>query len=1328
MKHYLFLLTTSLCSFLEGSLSDEQIEFFESKIRPVLAESCYECHNSVDKKKGDIALDYRQSLLDSNIIVPGKPEQSPLLLAIKHSEDFKAMPSKAPKLSNLTIQHFEEWILMGAPDPRLEKPSKKDLENQVDWDSVRNKRAEWWSFQAIKKTTPPKADHPEWNQSPIDQFVFNQLKSNGLKPEAKTDPANLIRRVYLTLIGHPPPPEIVLSYAKNPTSEAYHHIVDKLLASPRFGERWGRYWLDWFRYAESHGSEGDPTIPYASEYRNYIIRSLNGDIPYDTLLHEHLAGDLLDQPRINHELGINESAIGTAHLRMVPHGFGVTDAYQEQVTFTDNQIDALTKATMAMTVSCARCHNHKFDPISQADFYKFYGIMVSSRPGTINIDSPEFQNKHRESLLELKGLIKEELADYWLKQAHNAIQRLTTLQGPVVEEIKKQAHHPLHAWFALKDQDDLETGWAQLTRDHQQRVEKKKKAIAQATFYANLGNQNDYDQWFKNGTGLSNKVSPAGSFSIAFEGPETLSGIYPSGVYSHLLSSKDNATLGSVFHKAQGSQTSVLAIGENSTARFSPRSYPLSFGLHPAPTLKKQFSWVNLGKYDYWNGDQVYYQLVTGPDQTFRHQQGRAWFGLTEVIAGNERFSPVGHPAVALETLAVESSKDLLEFYQRHLQSALSQWKNNALTDAQAALLDALRIHCLPNKVQELPETLKKQIERYRKLEASLRNPRRAPGVLEAEPWDQPLLVRGSHQNEAQPVPRGFLEVFGGEQYPKTTSGRLELAHDLTNPKNPLTTRVIVNRLWHHTFGRGLVATTNNFGRLGKRPSHPELLDYLAQDFVADGWSIKKALRKLVTSRTFFSSSQVSSTNHEKDPENLYLSHFSPRRLDAEAIYDTINHLTGGSDRAAIYSQVIRNRLDPFLSAFNAPIPTTSVGVRDDTNVPAQTLMLLNGDFALRSAANWAQVIEKNYPQESIEAKIRQLFLQSFSRKPTPEELEACQIFLKTPPDQRGLVELNQQVNESESHLLSLQKKRHKLTKKTRERLEAELREQSNQETPVDLKPFAEWTFDQDYNDSLRGITGTMQGQGSLENGALTLKGGALFTSPIQTNLTEKSFEVLVQLDSLNQRGGGLMTLQTLDGHTFDSIVLGELNPQQWITGSDFHRRTLPFGTVQEETAHHEPIRLLFVYQRDGTIQAYRNGIALGQPIRKGPPVTFQKGQAQIVFGLRHGTSPEKGRALTGKVFEARLYDRALSPEEALAANTGRMIPMVRESDVLSALPNKTRQQVIALDEAINEQSQNHQQLKDSLADAKNTHARAPQGFARLTHALLNSKELIYVY
>ncbi|MGI9243579.1 MAG: DUF1549 domain-containing protein, partial [Verrucomicrobiales bacterium] len=743
-------------------LSAEQIEFFEKKIRPVLAENCYQCHNSVDKKKGDIALDYRAAVLEAEVIAPGDPSKSPLIQAIRHAEGVEPMPSKSPKLANIIIKNFEDWISMGAPDPRHSKPSKEELEDQVDWENVREKRKEWWSFVPVRTVEPPRADDPEWDAGAIDRFIHARLREEQLEPQSQASPGAMVRRLHLILTGLPPDPEVVEAFIADPSPSAYEGLVDRLMASEQYGERWARYWMDWFRYAESYGSEGDPSVPYATQYRDYLVRAINADVPYDQLIREHLAGDLLKRPRVNSELGLNESAIGTAHLRMVPHGFGVTDAYDEQITFTDNQVDVISKAILGVTVSCARCHNHKFDPISQKDFYKFYGIMVSSRPAIVNVDSPELQELHKQELTDLKSQLRKDFGSLWFGEIDQAIEALEAAELPDVADTD-----PLGAWAKLGDLPPDAVGkrlqaMADRYRDdlaHNERVK------ANATFYADLRDQATYDGWFKSGNGLGDKVSPAGSFATAGEGAAVFTGIYPAGIYSHMISDKHNGFLNSMFHLAKGERNSIRAMGVGSIGRFTLRSYPLSHGgLHPAPQLKQQLGWVNLNKYKYWNGEKGYYQINTGADSTFGRDGGpeRSWFGLLEVYAGDEAMHEAGAPVVALPG-AIDTIGDrdaLLEFYRASLTDAVEAWRAGQVSDLQAQLLHAFVSRgFLSNNIDELPEKLRSEVATYRRLEGAIRRPQRAPGVVEGQPWDQPLLDRGDYKKELEPVRRGFLEA-----------------------------------------------------------------------------------------------------------------------------------------------------------------------------------------------------------------------------------------------------------------------------------------------------------------------------------------------------------------------------------------------------------------------------------------------------------------------------------------------------------------------------------------------------------------------------------------
>lgn len=994
-----FLLLTAVGACAQ-EITPAQLEFFESKIRPVLAENCYSCHNSVDKMKGDFALDYRDALLKSKIIIPGNPAKSPLILAVRHAEGTEPMPDKAPKLSSLTIKHLEEWIGMGAPDPRKEKPTKEQLAASIDWATVRDNRAKWWSFQPVVKTEPPKAEDEAWNSGAIDRFLFAGLKAKSLQPASVADPATLVRRLHLILTGLPPAPEVVAAFVAQPTEAAYTSLVDSLLASTRYGERWARYWMDWYRYAESHGSESDPGIPHAAQYRDYLIRAFNGDVPGDQLIREHLAGDLLPKPRLNAEQGINESAIGPAHLRMVPHGYGVTDAYDEQVTFTDNQIDVVTKAMLGMTVSCARCHNHKFDPISQADFYKFYGIMVSSRPGTVNIDSPDLQNLHRTELEKLKVEIRNGFAAQWLGEVDAAMGQLDKAELKNIDD-----KHPLGAWNKLRNIEpaNFKQQMEAMQAAHQAGLKHNEEAKQKASFYADLRDQATFDKWSRNGPGVGPKVSPAGSFALAAEGEKIFDGIYPAGIYSHLLSKKHNGVIGSVFFKAAGKGAFVRGFGEKATVRFTLRSYPLENGLlHPWQRVGAAPGWIGMGKFAYWNGEKGFFQINTAADNPVNAGDGRSWFGVLEAYAGNEGMLELGTPLVALPgTDKITDRASLLAFYRESLQSAITAWKAGKMTDPQAQLLNAFASQgFLANKTAALPDNLKALVENYRKLEGEIRIPKRAPGVIEGEVWDQPMLVRGDHKKEEARVARGFLEVFPSQPYPKTSSGRLELANDMVAERNTLTARVLVNRLWHHTFGRGIVASTDNFGRLGSEPTHPQLLDYLAADFRGNGWSMKKLVRSLVMSRAFRSASTAPAANGEKDPENLQLAYFTPRRLDAEAILDTIRFVSANdATKRAVLTAMKRNSLDGFLTAFNLPVPTSTTGVRNSTNVPAQALTLMNGKTVTEAARQWAKRVGDNNELATPEVKIDAIFKQAYARPPTAAESAACLEFISGSPE-----------------------------------------------------------------------------------------------------------------------------------------------------------------------------------------------------------------------------------------------------------------------------------------------------------------------------------------
>jgi hypothetical protein len=860
-----------LCGKVLAAPTPQQIEFFESKIRPILAQECYECHSTATKQKAGLVLDSRpgwQAGGDSgDAIKPGDPQNSLLIQTIRHEHEDMKMPKNGAKLDDKVIADFERWIRAGAADPRDTPPSKEEIAKETEWKSVLERRKEWWSFQPISKQPANKT---------IDDYIDAGLAKAGIPAAPPADPQTLARRTSYILTGLPP-------RESNTSHESY---VETLLASPAFGEKWARHFMDWVRYAESYGSEGDPAIPYAWRYRDYLIRAFNDDVPWPQLVKEAIAGDLLPNPRLKN--GLNESAIGIAQLRMVLHGFSPVDSLDEMVTFTDNQIDTVTKAFQALTVSCARCHNHKFDAISQADFYALYGIFTSTHPAVIDVNAPGTGDAIRAELKKLKTEIKTTLITDWLS-------KLPSDKSDSSGQSDKKPSFIFH--------------------------------------------------------GLPR--SKPGEFSLT----EKDLRIHPGGYISNTLSQKDRAVLFTDRFKCEGGTLWFRVSGNGGVkAKYVVQNYPRTGTIHKAVELKdekdEKLAWRSLDL-EFWKGDEIFLQLATAADMPAEHKAyAPSWFVLSDAIITKDAAPPA-------------EVKRTSKFVPRQLVEA---WKSDTLTDADAEALDAL----IQSKNLSL-DSISPLLRRYADLEAKLPVPTRVPGVIEADAKDAALFVRGDHKQPSDIVPRRFLDALDPAPFNTKGSGRLQLAERMADMKNnPLTARVIVNRVWHHVFGRGIVATTDNFGKLGELPTHPELLDFLARRFIDSGGSIKSLLRDILRSKTF----QRAAGSNAKDPENKLLSHWSIRRLEAEAIRDSIVTLSGrldptlygesadhGDPRRSIYIKVIRNSLNPFLTTFDAPVPFSTRGKRDATNVPAQSLALLNDARVIDWSRGWAQrTLERGPP------------------------------------------------------------------------------------------------------------------------------------------------------------------------------------------------------------------------------------------------------------------------------------------------------------------------------------------------------------------------------
>jgi hypothetical protein len=764
---------------------------FESKIRPVLVEHCLECHSiESGKAKGGLRLDDREAVLrggDSGpALVPGKPEESLLLAAIRHSDPDLEMPPRKDRLSDGILKDFEQWIAAGAPDPR-ESANGKDGRTGDDFQS----RRQHWSFRPVVAPKIPEPKRTDWAYNEIDRFILAKLEENGLEPSPDADPGVFLRRLSFDLTGLPMADETSPSFTSHSirnSQSAIRSLADSLLASPAYGQRWARHWLDVVRFAESNGKEANLIYPHAWRYRDYVIDAFDRDLPYDRFLTEQIAGDLLPAEKDTERARL---LIATGFLAMGPKSLAEQNPAQFAADVADEQIDALSRAFLATSLACARCHDHKADPVTMTDYYALAGIFKSTetRYGTW-IDS---ENNRGGKLI-----------------------RLPDLPGQLIPNRS----------LTKKEVDDLNAKLAQLEADEKAGREKGEKA------------------------------------------------------------------------KAEG------------------RDLQLDFNEMLREALR--ILWTR------------------GP------------------VVGK------------LETV---------------------DEKGNALPLAMGVLEAAARI-------------------------------------------DSPRYERGELAHPAEVVPRAVPALFGlaSEGAVSTeTSGRLELAKWITDPEHPLTARVMVNRVWTHLFGAGLVETVDDFGRTGAAPSHPELLDYLASRFVAEGWSVKALIREIVSSRTYQQASTWREEAFLKDPDNRLLWRQSKRRLDAESIRDAMLAASGeldlsprpgslvaelevqsaamipfnkkvpedldGSTHRSVYLPVMRDQLPDVLRQFDFAEPSLVTGKRDSTNVPPQALYLMNSDFVRARAA----ALAKRLLEMPEEARIGKAYQRSLHRAPDEGERKLVDEFLKAP-------------------------------------------------------------------------------------------------------------------------------------------------------------------------------------------------------------------------------------------------------------------------------------------------------------------------------------------
>ncbi len=777
-------------------------EFFEKRIRPLLANVCADCHGA-EKQKGDLRLDSRAGWMRGGasgaVIVPGKPDDSLLITAVRYWDKSLQMPPKHP-LEPAEVNDLIEWVKFGAPDPRTEEPKAEKAKTATTIDFEKGRKH--WAFQPVKMPALPSVKDKAWARNDVDLFTLSRMEAAGVKPAPDADRRTLLRRVTFDLTGLPPTPEEVAAFEsesiRNPQS-AIRNVIDRLLASPRYGERWGRHWLDVVRYADTCGNASDYPVPQAFRYRNYVLQSFNDDVPFDQFVREQLAGDLLESAAEDER---QRRIIATGYLANVRHFAGGKG--EPHLTIED-AIENMGRAFLGLSINCARCHDHKFDPISSHDYYALYGIL-----GSTTFPHPGGEGKSRpEDLVPLAPKAEVEAANKASAGQLAALDAEAKAAGEAKAAAQKEPASP-----EQKSKLDAATKLATEIAEKRKRLE----------------------------------VTPA---------------------------------------------------------------YPLAYS-------------------------------------------------VSEGASANAR-----------------------------------------------------------------------------------------------------LQVRGDPKRLGEEIPRGFLQILGGQALPKDakSSGRLELAQWITDPANPLTARVIVNRIWQHHFGRGLVATPNDFSTRGQPPSHPELLDFLARRFVESGWSVKAMHRLLLLSHTWqlaanaeggarnaetdaADTSSVAAdvgrradqtrnseptsqagakiqnskfnTQNSADPDNRLFAHAERRRLDAESIRDTMLFVCGDLDftpggehpfppvqtwsftqhkqffalydtnQRAVYQMQQRLRKHPFLALFDGADTNSSTAIRTTSTTALQSLFAMNDPFVHERAARFAARLAATEPDE--QRRIALAFLTLYARPPEPDE------------------------------------------------------------------------------------------------------------------------------------------------------------------------------------------------------------------------------------------------------------------------------------------------------------------------------------------------------
>lgn len=894
-------------------------DFFENKVRPIFANHCYECHS--DTETSGLRLDSKAGFEKGGsrgaLIVPGDPDKSLLIQAVRQSGALK-MP-KGGRLEPGDVAILEAWVKKGAPWPAAASTAITSVTAKTG--VVTEKQRAFWSFQPLKPVLPPSIEdkrYEHWARTPIDHFILAGLHSAGLTPAPQADRRTLIRRVTLDMTGLPPTQQEVDAFLADRSPNAWAKVVDRLLASPRYGERWGRHWLDVARYAEDDVRGLDPKgrgyMPFAGayRYRDWVIQAFNTDLPYDQFVRMQLAGDRLPYKTTEQR---DQNLTATTYLGAGPWVWDQAEPIQGRADERNERVDAVTRGLLGLTVACARCHNHKYDPISQRDYYRIIGIFANSTYTEYPVVSEAAASAYRKKVLE-EAKLRSDLREY-------------------TSDVAKQLADAL----SIQTSAYMTASWSVLG--------KPKKTVDEVSASKHLDPE-VLQRWV-------DYLSTDHAYPYLND--------WKAMIASHDSSEDEAKVIADAFQKlVLRVRAQAADIEEQNDIIRAKNDVPRHHYLDAKPSEFETFD-----------------QFCPGCELELK------------ALPTSE--------AKLYSDLFVSQSGD----EEKHFKPGVMLFVGWGLTRR------------LGPQWQEYIDAQQKEID---KLDAELKDatyPYVNGMADKAKIVDVKLNVRGNPHALGEVVPRGFLAVLSPPNKAPYSdgSGRLQFANDIAS--HPITARVIVNRVWKWHFGTGIVNTPDNFGIMGDKPSNPELLEYLASEFVKHGYSIKWLQREILLSAVYQTSVEESPAAHEKDAANRLYSHFDRQRLDAEELRDSMLFVAGDLDlkdtsgpssdfsesnvRRTVFCKVSRYRLNNYLMVFDFPNPSFTAEQRFSSNVPLQQLYFMNNPLVYKQAGELA---DRVHSEPTDQARITKAYEYLFQRKPTEAEIQIGLKFLSTTPEKPG--------------------------------------------------------------------------------------------------------------------------------------------------------------------------------------------------------------------------------------------------------------------------------------------------------------------------------------